>query len=295
MATRLQGQGDAGLEGLCEPGPRGGRARGASIRIGRGAAGIERVEARFTGQAFSPHRHDTYALGITLSGVQAFRYRGEQRHCLPGQGHILHPDEIHDGGAATGDGFGYRILYIDPVLVQQALGGRPLPFVPDPVVRHPQPISGLMACLGDIDDPVDEVEAADITVSVAATLEALSAPAAGKPGLLRIPALLRVRDMIAARPSAPFSVEDFEGVAGLDRWTIARQFRAAFGTSPSRFRTMRQLDQARRLINQGAPLSEAALDAGFADQSHMSRMFKRSYGLTPGQWAAALGEPKTLL
>ena len=39
----------------------------------------------------------------------------------------------------------------------------------------------------------------------------------------------------------------------------------------------------------GWPLSEAALDAGFADQSHMSRMFKRSYGLTPGQWAAALG------
>jgi AraC-like DNA-binding protein len=37
------------------------------------------------------------------------------------------------------------------------------------------------------------------------------------------------------------------------------------------------------------PLSESALEAGFADQSHMSRMFKRAYGLTPGQWAAALG------
>jgi hypothetical protein len=34
--------------------------------------------------AFAPHRHDTYAIGITLAGVQTFRYRSEQRHCLPG-------------------------------------------------------------------------------------------------------------------------------------------------------------------------------------------------------------------
>ena len=72
------------------------------------------------------------------------------------------------------------------------------------------------------------------------------------------------------------------------RWSLARQFRAAFGTSPSRFRTMRQLDQVRRLIKSGTGLAEAALDAGFADQSHMSRQFKRSYGLTPARWTTAL-------
>ena len=42
------------------------------------------------------------------------------------------------------------------------------------------------------------------------------------------------------------------------------------------------------MIRSGRPLAEAALDAGFADQSHMSRMFKRAYGLTPGKWVAAL-------
>ena len=94
-----------------------------------GSDGIERLEAHFRGQAFAPHRHDTYAIGITLAGVQTFRYRGEQRHCLPGQCHVLHPDELHDGGAGTDDGFGYRIAYIDPSLIQQALGGKPLPFV----------------------------------------------------------------------------------------------------------------------------------------------------------------------
>jgi AraC-like DNA-binding protein len=42
------------------------------------------------------------------------------------------------------------------------------------------------------------------------------------------------------------------------------------------------------MIRTGKPLAEAALSAGFADQSHMSRMFKRTYGLTPAKWAAAL-------
>jgi AraC-like DNA-binding protein len=96
----------------------------------------------------------------------------------------------------------------------------------------------------------------------------------------------RVRELIAADPAVAHSAEGFERAAGLDRWTIARQFRAAFGTSPSRFRTMRRLDSARRMIGEGMPLCEAALTAGFADQSHMSRLFKRHWGLTPGRWAA---------
>jgi AraC-like DNA-binding protein len=77
-------------------------------------------------------------------------------------------------------------------------------------------------------------------------------------------------------------------VANLDRWSLARQFRLAFGTSPSRFRTMRQLDSVRRSMKSGADLVDAALSAGFADQSHMSRQFKRAYGLTPARWQAAL-------
>ena len=99
------------LERLCERGP---GDRSDRIRIGLGAAGIERLEAHFRGQAFSPHRHDSYAIGLTLSGVQTFRYRGAQRHSLPGQCQILHPDEMHDGGAGDDESFGYRIVYLDP-------------------------------------------------------------------------------------------------------------------------------------------------------------------------------------
>lgn len=282
MQRKLRRGGERRLEGLCD------RARGSRIRIGCGGDGIERLEARFTGQAFSPHRHDTYAIGMTLSGVQTFQYRGERRQCLPGECHILHPDEVHDGGAGTPEGFGYRIVYLDPALVQQALGGTSLPFVADPIVANGVFWDALPSALWRLDEPIEDFARIEIVAAVADMLCLASRTHVKKPGSLRLAALLRVREGIAADPASPLSLDELESVAGLDRWALARQFRAAFGTSPSGFRTMRQLDRARGSIRYGLSLAEAAADAGFADQSHMSRLFKRTYGLTPARWAAAL-------
>jgi AraC-like DNA-binding protein/quercetin dioxygenase-like cupin family protein len=261
---------------------------GDRIRIGTGAEGIERLVAHFQGQAFSPHRHDTYAIGMTLSGIQTFQFRGERWHCLPGQCHILHPDETHDGGAGADDGFSYRMVYIDPSLVQDALRGNPLPFVAHPVVEAARLPEGCASEIWDIAGDIDDVARIELVVAVANLLVAVSSDAAKKPGPLALSRLSRVRDLIAAAPAERHSMDELERLSGLDRWTLARQFRAAFGTSPSRFRTLRQLDQLRRSVKRGTSLAEAALDAGFADQSHMSRQFKLAYGLTPARWAAAL-------
>ncbi|MFD0389063.1 AraC family transcriptional regulator [Tistrella bauzanensis] len=272
-----------------------GRLRaGVTLRIGQGGAGIERLEAGFNGPAFAPHRHDTYAIGITTRGVQSFRYRGARRLCLPGETHILHPDELHDGAAATDDGFGYRIVYIDPALVQQALGGRALPFVADPVVPAAGRDPALGQWLADLDVPIDEAARVDLAVTIAGLLDRHAGGPPRRPVPLALARMMAVREMIAADPAIRHPVAAFERVAGLDRWTIARQFRQAFGTSPSRFRTLRQIDIARRLITGGLPLAEAALEAGFADQSHMSRLFKGSVGLTPARWAAAQARPRPM-
>jgi AraC-like DNA-binding protein len=229
---------------------RSGGRRSDSIRFGPSAQGVERAEVYLSTHAFDPHRHDTYAIGITTAGVQIFRYRGSRRICLPGQLHVLHPDESHDGAAGTDDGFGYRILYIAPELVRDALAGRALPFVADPV-QEPTPAAGPIASL-----------------------------------LADMRAVELVRDYLVAHASEQTPAAILEKIAGLDRFTIARQFRWAFGTSPDRYRTLRRLALARTAIESGQSLARAAAESGFADQSHMTRQFKRTYGLTPGRWIA---------
>jgi AraC-like DNA-binding protein len=259
------------------------------IRFGPATAGIERAEARFLDHAFAPHRHATYAIGITLHGVQTFRYRGETRHCLPGECHILHPDELHDGRAGTADGFGYRIVYIDPALVQQALGGRTLPFVAAPVIGSSRAAECLASGVWNLDDRIDALAGVDIVSSVTHLLvSAAGHPPAERSHALALPALMRVRELILGDGHRQLDMEALEQAAGLDRWTLARQFRALFGTSPSRFRTQCRLDRVRHLLMEGASLSAAAIEGGFADQSHMTRHFKETYGLTPGRWAQAL-------
>lgn len=279
------------LEGLCEAvsrdaSLRDARRREGRVRFGAGAPGIERLEARFSQQAFSPHRHDTYAIGITLAGVQRFNYRGEARHCLPGECHVLHPDEQHDGAAATEHGFAYRIVYIDPGLIRDALGGGALPFVTSPIVK-PSSLSGRLPWgAWEIDNEVDQTARVDIAVGLADLLVAAASGEAGGGGVLAEAAVSRVRDLIAADPARRHAMGALERISGLDRWTLARQFRTMFGTSPTRFRTFRQLDLVRRRITAGSSLAQASVDAGFADQSHMSRHFKSAYGLTPKLWAS---------
>jgi AraC-like DNA-binding protein len=279
MPETLRGVDAARLERSCTTGP-------DSIRFGASAPGIERAEVYLSTCAFEPHRHDTYAIGITTAGVQTFRYRGSRRICLPGQLHVLHPDETHDGAAGTDDGFGYRILYIAPELIRQAAGG--LPFVAEPVHGPTPATQHVASLLADLDEPITDLARDEIAATVADALGLLSGRTGEHRDAIDDRAVELVRDYLTAHAREQTPASTLEQIAGTDRFTIARHFRRAYGTSPDRFRTMRRLALARTAIESGRPLAQAAADAGFADQSHMSRQFKRAYGLTPASWARAV-------
>jgi AraC-like DNA-binding protein len=279
MRERLGSAGAGGLERFC------GRRRD-SIRFGASAPGLELAEVYLTDSAYAPHRHDSYAIGITTAGVQTFGYRGTRRVCLPGQLHVLHPDETHDGAPGTDDGFGYRILYLAPELVREALDGGPLPFVADPVQPSPPATRLVAGLLADIDEPISDLARAEMAAALADTLRSLGGRPGGHPVTIDLRAVELARDYLAAHASEQTRASTLEAVTGTDRFTLARHFRRAFGTSPDRYRTMRRLALARAAIERGVPLAEAAASAGFADQSHMTRQFKRAYGLTPARWTA---------
>jgi AraC-like DNA-binding protein len=255
------------------------------IRFGPQAPGLERAEVHLSTCAFEPHRHDTYAIGVTTSGVQTFRYRGERRICLPGQLHVLHPDETHDGAAGTDDGFGYRILYVAPELVRDALGGAALPFVADPVQTSTPATRVVEYLLADLDEPISDLASAEVVAAVADVLRAL-AGAPGHRASIDLRAVELAREYLAAHACEQTPASTLEAITGTDRFTLARHFRRAFGTSPDRYRALRRLALARAAIESGLPLVQAAAQAGFADQSHMTRQFKRAYGLTPARWTA---------
>ncbi|WP_244481202.1 AraC family transcriptional regulator [Rhizobium sp. Leaf371] len=255
------------------------------IRIAEGT-GIERIEAAFRGNAFAPHRHDTYALGLTLHGVQTFRYRGEVRYSAPGNIIVLHPDEVHDGGAATEDGLRYRMLYLPPERLIDALGSRDLPFVASPVLSDPSLAASLADAMRDLDGELDDLHCAELLSAVADGLSRHARRGTAAGVRIDAAAVRRACDFLHGAHDRPVTSADLEAVTGLDRFALARQFRACLGTSPHRYLIMRRLEQARALIRKGRPLADIALATGFADQAHFTRHFKTAHGLTPGRWAA---------
>jgi AraC-like DNA-binding protein len=255
------------------------------MRIAPVSDGLERIEAYFCGHGFDPHRHDTYAIGTTTAGVQAFRYRGAARCSLAGQVFVLHPDEIHDGRAGTPAGFRYRILYVEPRLIGAALGQGPLPFWRDVVSENARLARAIVPALRDLDVPLEELQRdaiiLDLAEALAAGDAAMRRPA---PEHRDIRAVTLAREFLDAHQRATSA--ELEAVTGTTRYALARHFRACLGTSPYRYLLMRRLDRARGLIRAGVPLADAALRSGFADQSHMTRQFKQAYGLSPGRFAA---------
>ena len=284
MSSKLRGTGDAGLERSC------GAKRSDWLRSRELSDGVQLLQAWFAGVGFDKHRHDTYAIGVTDVGVQAFDYRGVAEISTRGKVIVLHPDETHDGRAGTADGFAYRIVYVAPARIHEAaraICGRPcaLPFVPEPVTTNETLASTIEAAFRLGPEPL----ASDSLILGLAEALLDADPSCGgraTPIHLDGSAVARARQFLDAETTRVIRSSELEEVTGLTRYDLARQFRSAFGTSPYRYSLMRRLDCARAQLRRNRSLADVALAAGFADQAHLSRMFKYTFGVTPARYRA---------
>ncbi len=287
MADKVSRSAGAGLEGSCGP------LASDWFRSQAPVAGVERLEAHFAGFAYGRHRHDTYAIGVTVAGAQGFDYRGAARVSTPGDVFVLHPDEPHDGRAASSAGFGYRQVYVAPARIAEALrdltgGPAALPFVREPVARNARLAAAVQAAFRFEPAPLvsDELVLEMAVGLLAGDSGSPAAQGAGRPDLR---AVRRARQFLEAETGRVVHSSELESVTGLSRFELARQFRMVCGTSPYRFSLLRRLDDARGRLGSETSLVEVALDAGFSDQAHFTRLFKAAYGLTPARYARLTG------
>jgi AraC-like DNA-binding protein len=249
---------------------------------------VQVLQAWFIGHGFDKHRHDTYAIGLTDVGVQAFDYRGVAEISTPGKVVVLHPDETHDGRAGTPDGFGYRIVYVAPARIHEAVHaicGHPcaLPFVREPVTVNETLASTIEAAFRLDPEPL-AIDGLILGLAEALLDADPSSGVGATPVRLDGRALARARQFLNAETTRVIRSSELEEVTGLTRYDLARQFRSAFGTSPYRYSLMRRLDCARAQLHRARSLADVALAVGFADQAHLSRMFKDAFGVTLGRY-----------
>lgn len=253
-------------------------------------AGVHAVEAR-TRRSLARHTHDQFGIGVILQGAhKSLSGRGMvEAGC--GDTITVNPGEVHDGAPIGGEERAWKILYFDPVMVGSASAditeGKSSSYeFSFPVIRD----HALAAHFHRLYAAVTLGKTGTQSLLCEESLLLLLAGARRTHACssTKVPAAIRTaRALIDDDPTAALSLEDLARVTGLSRFQVVRGFSRALGMTPHAYLVQRRIDVARRLIAQGSPLADAAADSGFADQSHMTRIFVRKYGVSPRVYADA--------
>jgi len=241
--------------------------------------GIQAVAAD-SALAFGRHTHDEFGIGLIERGSQ----KSASGHGLveAGAGDVItvNPGEVHDGMPLDANGRRWRMLYLDPALMRDAADG----VSPGATFEFTAPVlrDGMLAAR--FRALFDAVTASAEALRAEAGLLALVAGLL-KPAATRVAAnagVAAARERIDDDPAAEATLAAMAADAGLSRYQFLRAFSRLTGLPPHAYRLQRRVQRARQLVRSGMPLADAAAASGFADQSHMTRCFVRSYGFTPG-------------
>src|SRR5205823_3192189 len=104
----------------------------------------------------------------------------------------------------------------------------------------------------------------------------------------RIPGLSRALVRLHDEPGASVTLQELAGLEGLSRFQLLRAFVRQLGATPHAYQMQLRVRLARRMLAAGDPPASVAAEAGFSDQSHLNRVFRRQVGISPGRYRQAV-------
>lgn len=255
----------------------------AEFRLPAHRPGVELFQARIVRHAFEPHTHQAFGFGVIEEGVERFRYRGADHLAALGSIVLMNPDVLHTGQAECPEGWGYRMLYLDPAALEEIAGERGWWFADAVVDGHPRRARTLSALLQALWRSDDALEMDGLLMQFVGALRphARGTDHGRKAAAGRFD---RVLECMHASLAEPLRLDDLAAVAGLSRFHFLRQFQAQHHVTPHKMLMALRLHAAKRWLAQGVAPAEVAAMAGLADQAHLSRAFMQRYGVSPARY-----------
>lgn len=263
--------------------------------------GLELLQASYGRFVFTPHTHEGFLIAVTEGGVGGPVFRGEQHPVGPGDLLVLNPEQPHSGGPLTDAPWRYRALYPSAGLVRQiavdlstaTVAGRRTQTVPvfaEGVVRDREGARRLRRFHLATEDP-----RASFLQREAQLVEALvwlirhHATRTPPPESLgrEHNAVRTAREYLDEHAGENLSLALLARLAGLSPFHFCRVFHREVGLTPHAYQTQVRIRRAKQLLGEGTPIAMTAAGVGFYDQAHLTRHFKRTVGVTPGEYARA--------
>ncbi|MDT7629912.1 MAG: hypothetical protein QOI50_1842 [Pseudonocardiales bacterium] len=242
----------------------------------------EVFHAHFVDHAYPAHTHDAWTLLIVDDGAVRFDLDRHHHGALRSQVTLLPPHVAHDGRAATPHGFRKRVLYLDTDLLGAELIGAAVdrPGWADPALRlrihqlhdalaQPGELLAAQSRLALIQERLRQQLLGRVAVP----------PVARDPGLADL-----LRDLLDAHVVDGVTLDEAARRLHAHPTHLVRAFTHRHGMPPHRYLTGRRVELARRLLLDGRRPAEVATEAGFYDQSHLTRHFARMLGTSPARF-----------
>lgn len=234
------------------------------------------------------HAHQSVCVGAVLSGVRQVSVAGTLHTVSAGQVMVIPPSLAHaclDSGPSE-----YVMASISPASFDQA-------------GMDPQDVCGSWTVL---DDPVrfrDILRLADMGMNPAsrlerqaALLEVMAPLCSGRGDLGQDSSeperIAGIRRHLEEHFDRDVPLKELADMAGCSPWRLNRVFALAVGMPPHEYQAMQRVRRVKECIRDGKSLAESAAEAGFSDQSHMTRCFRKVMGMTPGVFAAGSGRTR---
>ena len=238
---------------------------------------------------FEPHWHEEFNLGQIDSGVVQFNHDGKTEHITTDNVIIVNPGEIHSADGFGSPNLGFRMVYIPESSFREVVSQRTkLPgslCFSQTVLSDPSVSRDLSKALHTLDSDASLLAKQGILLNIMAVVIRRFSSWSGVIDRSVEPSTLdRARQYLHDRISDDVSLDDLGTETGLTKFHLLRAFRNRFGLPPHAYQLQQRVLQAKRMLKSFSP-AYVALECGFSDQSHFTRVFRAHTGTTPRRYA----------
>ncbi|TPQ27398.1 AraC family transcriptional regulator [Bradyrhizobium guangdongense] len=260
--------------------------------------GLSLLHADFSRHDYAPHTHDAFVIAVTESGSAEIANSGVTGKVDASTIFVSNPEERQSARMGDSVRWRYRAFYLTQRAIDdlaRRFGVHDVPYFMESMISDADLIARFARLHRALARDDDELLADELAIEAFGKLFGRYGRGGGRAE--RAPrdhaVMKRLLALMRERHAEHVSLDDLARTAGLTSFQVIGLFKRAVGVTPHAYLLHIRMNAACRHLKRGHSLAESALAAGFCDQAAMNKHFKRSYGITPLQFARAARDGPT--